>query len=405
MNHKLMILGAGINQLPLIKKAAAAGVFVITVDNQPENIGHQYAHRCLNCSTTDFEGVLAAAERYDIDGIVTVASDVAVAAIGYVNDRMGLKGVSFKSAVDMTNKGLFRLLQKKHHLNSSSHVTGCNFDELEPSLSPLRPPLVFKPVDSSGSRGITIVDGTDFDKFRKAFAYARQFSNSRHVCIEEYVNGIDVSGDGFMVNGRLIALVTQKHTRGFVPVGHTIPTNLPDRDVKRVLDEVKANCLAFDYLNGPLDFDVRLSAERVTVIEMSPRLGGNGIPMLIEYAAGVDVLTTSIQYALGREITIPASLHVGRRCSSWIFGSETGGTLINIAPAEVVRRFIPQIFAYQVNAKNGGTVSPFVNSGDSLGYVLFSHADGTPYQTMIAQIEKKMNLTIHPQSHLQKEAA
>ncbi|MDJ0753644.1 MAG: ATP-grasp domain-containing protein [Ardenticatenaceae bacterium] len=405
MKYKLMILGAGINQLPLIKKAAAAGLSVITVDYQPENIGHQYAHRHLNCSTIDFEGVLAAAERYGIDGIITVASDVAVATIGYVNDRLGLKGVSFKTAVDLTNKGLFRSLQKKHHLNSSSHVTGCNFAELESTLSSLRPPLVFKPVDSSGSRGITIVDGIDFGKFRKAFAYAQQFSKSRYVCVEEYIDGVDVSGDGFMVDGRLVALVTQKHTRGFVPIGHTIPTNIPSHDVKRVLDEVKANCLAFNYLNGPLDFDVRLSAEQVTVIEMSPRLGGNGIPMLIEYATGVDVLTTSIQYALGQEITIPASFEVDQRCSSWIFGSNTRGTLINIAPAEDMKRLIPQIFAYLVNTENGGIVSPFVNSGDSLGYVLFSHADDTPYQTMIDQIEKKMNLTINPRSQRQKEVA
>ncbi len=111
---------------------------------------------------------------------------------------------------------------------------------------------------------------------------------------------VDVSGDGFLLDGRLCAIVTQKYKQGFIPAGHSFPTQLSLTDQARVFEEVTETCQALGYRDGPVDFDVNISAERVVVIEMSPRLGGNGIPELIRRSTDVDLMDLTIRYALGR---------------------------------------------------------------------------------------------------------
>ena len=120
MAKKLMMLGAGANQLPLIKRAVELGLHVITVDYLPDNVGHKYSHQFVNCSTVDCAGVLAVAERLEIDGIVTLASDAAVPTIAYVTSSMGLNGASSPIAKILTNKAQFRQFQRQHGL--SDHV-------------------------------------------------------------------------------------------------------------------------------------------------------------------------------------------------------------------------------------------------------------------------------------------
>ena len=130
-------------------------------------------------------------------------------------------------------------------------------------------PVVFKPVDSSGSRGITIVDSRDPSICHAAFLSAREFSRTDVVCVEEYVEGIDVGGDGLLIDGILHAAVTRKFANGLVPIGHRLPADLPPDTESLVLHEVSTHCHLLGYSDGPIDFDVRVSPGKATVIEMT----------------------------------------------------------------------------------------------------------------------------------------
>jgi formate-dependent phosphoribosylglycinamide formyltransferase (GAR transformylase) len=391
---KLMVLGASGGQLTLIQRAVELGHYVITVDYLPDNIGHQFSHQYVNCSTVDQAGVLQFAQDLRIDGITTIASDVATATVSFVTEQMALPGCPAQIANTMSNKANFRRFQCKASLNSPDFVTGDRFDQLADKLFGLTPPLMFKPVDTSGSRGILRVDSFDYTQYEQAFDYARQFARSKVVCVEEFVDGVDVSGDGFLVAGELHAVITQKYKQGYIPTGHSLPTNLSSIDQVRVLDEVASSCQALNYTYGPIDFDVKVSPERVVVIEMSPRLGGNGIPNLIRRATGADLIQATIRFALGEPSTLFGKLAVTQPCGSWVFGSPQAGRLIHIASPHVVRTLAPEVFEYEFSYQIGEELPVFEHSGNSLGYALFDCPADSSYCDMVERLRVAMQIKV-----------
>ena len=395
VRKKLMILGAGANQLPAIQKAKDLKLFVITADYLPENIGHRFSDISVDCSTVDRDGILAAAKDLEINGIVTIASDVATATVAFVADVLGLPGYSLHTAEIMSNKARFRRTQEEYGLTRPHFVAGCDFAEIKGRVALLSPPLVFKPVDSSGSRGITRVDTVAAAACAEAFEFAREFSRSGMVCVEEFVEGMEVGGDGFLLDGSLrFAAITHKHKQGYVVTGHGLPTNLPETDQERVLDELEANCRAVGYTAGPLNFDVMVSSDAVTVLEMSPRLGGNGIPEIIERGTATDLIAATLRFALGEPFELPPSGTVTNPCGSWVFGSERAGRLEQIASETEIMASISQVFKHVTLYDIGEEIPAFDHNGNSLGYTLFDCPPTSTYQDIIGQLQKTLNLRV-----------
>jgi biotin carboxylase len=394
MKKRLMILGAGPSQLPVIRRAVDLGFYVITVDYIPGNLGHKHSNQYVNCSTVDQAGILRVAKELKIDGILTFASDVATPTVGFVAERLGLPGGSAFVAETMSNKAKFRTFQQEQGLDSPAFVVGQCLEDIQDRVAALSPPLMFKPVDTSGSRGISSVGDRNHGGLSKAFDYAQLWSRSKLVCVEEFVSGIDVSGDGFLVDGQLSAVITQKFKRGFLPTGHSLPTKISEKDQSRVLAEVAATCRTLGYINGPLDFDVRVSSERTVVLEMSPRLGGNGIPNLITRATGVDLIGATLSFALGQSVNLPANPEVVKSCGSWILGSSQKGRLETIASEPELRAAVPEVFEFVVHYRAGDEIPRFEHGGDSLGCVLFDCPSGSSYEEMLDRVSSALRLNV-----------
>lgn len=403
MNKRLLILGAGANQLPAILRAVDLGLFVITADYMPENVGHRFSNQSIDCSTVDKAGILAAAKELDIDGIATVASDVATATVAFVADHLRLPGCSVRTAEVMSNKAKFRSAQQEHGLSSPAFAAGQEFSEIEKSMVLLSPPLMFKPVDASGSRGISRVDRIDRQACMEAFHYARSYSRSNTVCVEEFIEGIEVGGDGFLLDGRLqFAAITHKHKSDYVVTGHSLPTNISDEDQQRVLHELDAICRAVGHTEGPLNFDVVVSADAVTVLEMSPRLGGNGIPEIIARGTAVDLIAAILWFSLGEEFELPPCAPILRPCGSWVFGSEHAGRLVRIASEPEMMASLPQVFKHVTQYDIGDEVPAFDHNGNSLGYTLFDCPPSSSYRDMVGQVQNTLGMLVaRPNTMLQ----
>lgn len=391
---KLMVLGASSAQLPIIHTAVALGCQVITVDNVPDNIGHQFSQQSIPCSTVDKTAILAFARELGIDGIVTFASDIATAAVAYVAETLNLTGCTFNVAEVMSNKAKFRLFQQAQQLDHPAFFITDQLADVEQQFSTLKPPLIFKPVDTSGSRGITKVDAPNLDQYRQAFSYAQQFSRAGMVSVETFIEGVDVSGDGFLLAGELCAIVTQKYKHGFIPTGHSFPTQLSAIDQARVFAEVAKTCQALGYLNGPIDFDVKISATQVVIIEMSPRLGGNGIPELIRRSTGVDLIDLTVRYALGKLDAIPTAMSVNQASGSWVFGHNVAGHLTHIANETNIKADVPELFEYVINYQMGDPVPSFEHSGNCLGYALFDCSPSMSYAQIVTRLKAAMQLQV-----------
>lgn len=389
-----MCLGAGFSQLPLIKRAVNMGLFVITVDYNPENPGHKISDKYVDCSTRDKDCVLKAAKKLKIDGIATFASNVAVPSVSFVARELELPGGKFENSEILYDKGKFRDFQKKHGLKSPDFLVAEDFSEIKSTVKDLKKPVIFKPVDSSGSRGISKLNEITEKTSENAFFKAKRHSHSGMVCVEEFIEGVEVGGDAFLVDSEVKAVITHKHINNFVPVGHELPTNIFEEDQNKVIEELSIVCDDLNYSNGPLNFDVIVSSKGAYILEMSSRLGGNGIPLLVQRGTGTDFISTSINFSIGEEFKLPEEIEVLERCGSWVFGSEKTGRITNLASKEEIKEKVPEVFDCTVNYKIGDKVSEFVHSGNQIGYVLFDCPRDTNYEDITSRIESALALEV-----------
>lgn len=392
----LMVLGAGVHQVPLIRRATELGCRVVTADYLPGNVGHRLAHASVDVSTTDVEGVVGHARRLDVDGVVTVASDVAVPAAAAAARALGLPGPSPEAAATLCDKAAFRALQHRHGLPAPGFAAVRTADEAVAAAGRLMPPLVCKPADTSGSRGITLLAEPTRAAVEAAFTAAAGHARSGVVCLEEYVEGTDVSGDGFLRGGRLLAVITSKRSRGFVVTGHALPTTLDAAARDQVTAAVEAAAAAAGYTDGPVDFDVRRSPERAVVIEMSPRLGGNGIPALAGHGTDADLLAAAVCAALARPIDLPDAASVRRPCGSLILGADAPGVLAGIADRAVLRAAAPEVFDLALTVDVGQAVPAHTHGGASLGHVLFDIPDGSTWDDVAARVRAGLAVRLEP---------
>ncbi|NWG73403.1 MAG: hypothetical protein HXY24_02135 [Rubrivivax sp.] len=208
MTPRLPVLGGSRFQVPLIRRAKARGLRVTTCDYLPDNPGHRLADEYHDVSTTDPDGVLARARRIGIDAVVSMSSDPAMPTVAYVAQALGLPGPSPTAVRMLTDKLAFRRLVSDLGLPTPRHwgADAASADAAEDFAAALPADvsrLVVKPVDSSGSRGLSVIDrgtGNLASALRRALAHSR----ARRAIVEEYVDGEQVHGDGYLRDGRLV---------------------------------------------------------------------------------------------------------------------------------------------------------------------------------------------------------
>ena len=181
---KILILGGTSFQVPCIKYAKEKGYHVITCDYLSENPGHKYSDEFYNVSTTDLQAVLKLARKLEIDGILAYASDPAAPTAAYVAEKMGLPGNSYKAVKTLSEKDLYRSFLRLKNFNTPFYGAYSSLNEFADEREEFTYPIIVKPVDSSGSKGISAVN--DFWEMDKAINYAMKFSR----CKRLYCGGI-----------------------------------------------------------------------------------------------------------------------------------------------------------------------------------------------------------------------
>ena len=340
---RILFLGAARFQCPPLLYARRAGYRVVTVDNLPLNPGHQIAHESHTISTVDQAAICRLASDLDIDAIVSFASDVSAPTAAFVAERLGLPGTPPDVVNVMTDKERFRQLMNQTGLQETRHigVVADRRTRAREFCAALDWRVLVKPVDSSGSKGVTILRAED--GFDAAFSYALAHSRSGKVLLEECVDhvGRQVCGDGYMENG---ALVFVQFGDGHfyqdgppAPWGETFPSQQDAhalRQLERKLEQVLTVC---GYVRGSFNFDAFITASGDPfIIEVGPRSGGNFIPSAIRYQSGVDMVKASVEGALSMDYKLePACATNGRSHACYMVHSRQGGILerVEIDPA------------------------------------------------------------------------
>lgn len=308
MNKKIMILGASILQLPAIQQAKAMGYHVIAVDMNPDAVGFQESGIEKEIiSTIDIPAVVEAARRHNIDGVMTLASDMPMRSVAAVAKELGLVGITDDTALKATNKAVMRQALKEHNVPIPKFFRVASAEAYSEAVKQFHCAFIVKPADNSGSRGIfKIEDLSDEQAIKQAYEYSRQHSRNGDVVVEEYMSGPEVSVETLTVNGQChVIQITDKLTTGaphFVEMGHSQPTKHDEATAQRIRDVAIAANKAIGITNGPSHTEIIVTEEGPKIVELGARLGGDCITThLVPLSTGVNMVECCIKIALGEE--------------------------------------------------------------------------------------------------------
>ena len=370
---RLMIVGASVLQLPGILKAKEMGLHVAVVDFNPQAIGIQYADKYYNASTMDEDAVLAAAEDYQPDGIMTLATDMPMRGVAKVAEKLGLPGISYDTAVKATDK--FEMIKafKAYDVASPWFFTVDNLDELKALESQLSFPCIMKPTDNAGSHGVVLAKC--FDDLLRKYEYSRESARNGKVIIEEYLKGDEVSVEVMVVDGKVnILQITDKLTTGaphFVEMGHSQPSRHPVDIQKAIKALATKACQAVGINQGPAHVEMMVTERGPVMIELGARMGGDNITTaLVPLSTGIDMVKATIDVALGNQPDIEPSLH----CASAIrYIAAPEGIIKSIDGVEEAKQ-LPGVKEVIMTKAEGEMSTPIHCSNDRIGSVIVQAA-------------------------------
>ena len=307
VKKKLMLLGGLRYLLPVIEAAHRHGIHVITVDYLPGNIAHKYSDEYHNVSIIDKEAVLALARELQIDGIMSFAVDPGVVAAAYTAEQMGLPfQCSYEAACILQDKSRFRQFLADNGFNVPNARGYNEADDALMDIDFFNWPVIVKPVDSAGSKGVTRVD--DPADLPAAIAHALDCSPSRHYIIEDFLEkaGPSMGDECFVVDGKLLynafydQFFDNEAVNPYAPSGEFWPSAMSqehEQEFKRDLQRL------FDLLHittGMFNVECRVCTDgKAYLMEVSPRAGGNRLAEILNYAADVDIIDAEVCASVG----------------------------------------------------------------------------------------------------------
>ncbi len=367
--RRILIVGASDFQLPAIIKAKEMGLYVGVADFNPKAIGVPYADKFYNVSTIDAEGICQAAKDFDADGIVTLCTDMPMRAIAYACEKLGLKGLDVKSAIRATDKGIMIEAFAKNGVSHPAYqvLPAGNFEKFNKSAFVF--PLITKPTDNSGSRGIMKVNS--IEELKDALSYSSNDGRSGDVIVEEFMHGPEVSVELMVIKGTPHVLqVTDKLTTGaphFVEIGHSQPSKLNESDLIKIHDLAKRAALAVGIVDGAGHAEIILTNEGPKLVEIGARMGGGCITThLVPLSTGIDMTKATIQVALGETPNIESAYDQGAAIR---FIIPPKGKIVSISGKDAAET-IPGIKLVEIQCEVGQILEELENGTKRIGYVI-----------------------------------
>lgn len=325
---KIMILGAGVYQVPLILKAKEMGLYTIVVSIPGNYPGFDFADKVYYEDTTDYEKVLEIAKSENINGIVTAGTDVAVITVGKVCDEMGLCGLSFEAAQIAADKLLMKEQYEKYGVRTARFRKIFFGDEqIEEKLAELRAPLIFKAVDSSGSRGIIRVDSPA--QFQETISKVKGYTKKDYFIVEEFLEGEEFGAQAFVLDGEVRFIlphgdyVFQGETG--VPVGHWVPFELSDHIIDDAKHQLQLAAEAMKLNNCAMNVDFILVDGETYVLEIGGRSGATCLSEMVSTYYQFDYYKKMLEAALGEKPDFSSDCTVP--CAAKLLYSDTEGII------------------------------------------------------------------------------
>lgn len=373
----LMILGGSRYVLPLIEVAHELNVFVITCDYLPNNIAHKYSDLYLNISIIDKEKVLEAAKRFNIDGITSFACDPGVTTAAYVAEKLNLPTSGpYESICILQNKGLFREFLRKNGFNVPKAKSYSNLDDALGDIDEFVFPVIVKPTDSAGSKGVTKVEKTS--DLKDAINYAFSNSLKKEIIIEEFIEKLGCSSDSdcYSVDGKLVFVsfsnqyFDEKSFNPFTPAGFVWPSMMDKKYKDALTNDIQRAITLLKMKTSIYNVETRVSKiGKPYIMEISPRGGGNRIAEMLKYHQGVDLIKRHVKDCLGIPTEDELTTKYENRIGELILHSNNDGFYDGIT---IGKELETKLLEKDIWVNTGDRIEKFTGANKTIGTIVFN---------------------------------
>jgi biotin carboxylase len=396
----LLVLGASEEQVPIYREAARRGLPTIAVDMRADRPGVPLAGEFLHVSTADHAAIAAELAGRRVAGVVSTASDACLESWSRLAEHFATPWRYPPAAVAVSmDKAAFHAVAAEVGIDTYHWVCSDRPAELAVDAERLRFPVVVKPTDAGGGRGIRRVD--EPADLPDAVRHAADHSGGGRVVVEEFLAGRNLTVNVFLLGGEVaLSAVTEQLLlpgRGLLIGGHLAPARLDPATERALVDDATRLCAAFDLTDGPANFDVVLAPDgRRYVVEVGARMSGNGYPELMRAATGVDCTAALVDLVTG----VPVRLDGARRrrpARLQLLASplDVPGELRAVAGlAEVAAT--PGVAAVDVFASPGDLVRPHTESGNKLGWLVVTADRAEQLPAVLRRARDRLRITVAP---------
>ena len=394
-----MLLGGLRYLIPVIKEAQSMGVYVITCDYIPENIAHIYSDEYQNVDITDREKVLAIASTCKIDGIMSFAVDPGVLTAAYVAENLGLPTAPLSSVETLQNKALFRKFLEENGFNVPLAKSFSNLQSLFKGIDDFNFPVIIKPVDSAGSKGVKKI--LKKEEIEDCYKIANSYSQSNTVIVEEFIEAKNFASDSdcFSLNGKfqIVSFSNQYFNSNsenpYTPSAYSWPSVLSNKIKTELKDDLQRLISLLGIKTSIYNIEVREGKDgKPYIMEVSPRGGGNRLSEMIKYSTGIDLINLSIKASLGLEIHSPVAINYNDQIVELILYSNAQGKFDKIEIDPSVEMFLIESDLW---VSSGDQVFPFSSANFAIGTMVFKFETYEQVQNIIQNRDNLVNVLVY----------
>lgn len=394
---KLMVLGASQPQARLIQAAKELGYYTITVSIPGNYPGIDLADKWIDLDIRDKERILEVAREEKIDGVATCCFDMPLESLGYVNSRLGLKGLSEKSSILSSDKLLMKEAFEKAGVNTAKYRMISSKKDLGDALKELRFPVILKAVDLAGSRGIYKAETReDAEKF---YVQVMNDTEKDYFIIEEFIEGADFGAQAFVQNGKILYVLPHGDYTYFdktsMPIGHFAPIDLNEAFSKKAIEESEKAIHAIGLDNCAVNIDLIEEDGVPYVIELTGRCGATCCSELVSIYYGINYYKMIAMAAVGddaSEVFAERSAEPLPNASHFLMNFKEG-TVESIENTNDPED--PAIYELTIDVKPGDPVHVYKSSKDKIGQVIVMGKDLETCQKKIDEVLKKITINVN----------
>ena len=389
--RSILVFGVGELQLSIIRKANAMGLFTVGVDPCEDAYSREECSAFEVVGGQDYEGTLSVAKKYNVSAIITAATDKPLVMMARIAKELNLPFYSVETAEWSTDKFQMKL----RFIEGGVPCAQGRLIHSAEEAKDLYFPVICKPRDNSGSRGVKLCG--DLQELQECIDEALQYSKLETVLVEEFIEGREFSIESLHYDGKTeVIQFTEKKTTEFpynVELGHKQPANLTEEQKNSIREIIAKIGAALKFENCPSHTELKVNERGIYVIETSPRLGGDFITStLTPLSTGINLEDQLLHIALGEKVDTTTDRV--EKASGVCFFSYPEGEVISISDKIEEVSSWPMISNFELKLKVGDYVNPITSSLNRYGQFIVSGDSRADVEKMLEEYENRINTMI-----------